>query len=702
MTAAAMRRGPDGVRPLDVLLSTVALFALAVAQPLLDLLGRNAEFFLARASPAVDIITVSLLVAIAMPLALGLLSVGAHRLGASLGRAVHGTILTGLGALLVLQVVQRTPLSALPGWIEIVLALLVGGLVAVGFYRSDTLRSVMDVAAFAPVAVIGLFLFASSATQLVFAAPALAQPVQLAVNNPAPVVMVVFDEFPVASLMDEHGEVQRNLYPNFARLADDGTWFRNAVTVQQQTEASLPAMLTGNDGVSGRLPVAGDYPANLFTLLADAYDIRAIEAVTELCPEYACENGTRPTLEAGARWRSLIDDLRIVAGHVLLPDDVANRLPPIDQSWSNFDGSYEDRPDFDIIERFRAREAEDRRVPVERFVDSIEPGRAPTLYFLHALLPHLPWNYVATGQAYEVPSPHPASIPLGWGDDEWLVDQAYQGHLIQVQYVDGIVGQVIDRLEQAGLYEDALIVIASDHGITVRPSVPHRRVVTEDTVGDIAAVPLFVKRPGNEHSGPSDYRATTLDVVPTIADVLGIDLPWSTEGVSLFADDLPVRTQSRITGDEGPIDFGTDGSEARALATRKIARFGSDGPYGLAPPGQSDLLGLRIEDLTISSSEVAAAIDRPDRFADVDTDGDRLPVAVEGTVWSAGELADPVVLAVAVNGEVAAVTRTYSNDQGVIRFFVLLPPAALVDGNNTLDLIVVEGEGSTRTFAATQ
>ena len=50
-------------RPLSDHPALVVVFVLALAQPLLDLLGRNAEFFLARSSPPIDIV----LLAVALP-----------------------------------------------------------------------------------------------------------------------------------------------------------------------------------------------------------------------------------------------------------------------------------------------------------------------------------------------------------------------------------------------------------------------------------------------------------------------------------------------------------------------------------------------------------------------------------------------------------------------------------------------------------
>lgn len=705
MTTAAVSSGPGRIRPLDMLLAVLALFALAVSQPLLDLLGRNAEFFLARGAPPLDIVLLGLIVAIAMPLVIAAVIVLVTRLHEPTGRALLYVALTTFAGLLALAVIERTPLAGLPGPVEIALSVMVGAGVTAAFRRFEAVRSFVRFAAVAPLVVLGIFLFTSAVSPLVFTASAIAQPAQVSVGNPAPVVMVVFDEFPVASVMDGDGKLQADVYPNLARLATDGTWFRNAVTVQQQTENSLPAILSGNDPPGGKLPTANEYPASLFTLLADTYDIHARETVTQLCPDYACENSSRPALPAGQRWEALVNDLRIVAGHLFLPDDLTADLPPIDHSWSNFGVNEGDAEpaDFDMITLFLDQVDADRRVPIAQFLDGIEPSTdEPQLYFLHALLPHIPWTYLPSGQTYPTLSPLPGSVPRGWTDDEWLVDQAYQQHLLQVQYVDTIIGQLIDRLEETGLYEDALIVVLADHGVTVRPDIPHRRMATPETVGDIAAIPLFIKRPNDPGSPPDDYRAETIDVLPTIADVLDIELPWETDGTSLYAPDRPERTSSQIMGDEGTITYDGDGAEARAIAARKIEHFGTGGWYRLAPPGHGDLLGIDLDSLTIAPfAGIATTVRDTSSYANVDRDGPFLPAQVLGTVESAAALEEDVVLAIAVNGTIAAVTRSYDDDDGAVRFAAMIPPDSLVDGRNDVAVYLVTGEGDSRTLART-
>ena len=484
------------------------------------------------------------------------------------------------------------------------------------------------------------------------------------------------------------------------RLAADGTWFRNAVTVQQQTEYSLPAILSGNNASAGKLPTAGDYPFTLFTLLADSYDLQVQEAVTDLCPAYACENTSRPERPIAQRWGDLVDDLKVVSGHLFLPDDIADDLPPIDTTWSNFTAESAG-DDYDITARFQELTySADRRRPITQFIRNVGTvGDESRLSFLHALVPHVPWTYLPSGQTYPSPEVAPGSVSPGWGGDVWLVDQAYQQHLVQVGYADHVVGEMIARLEQAGLYDETMIVVMADHGIAVRPNIEHRRVVTEETVGDIAAIPLFIKRPHHEDGGVDDYRAETVDVLPTIAAVLGVDVPWEMEGVSLFADSRPERLESRVTGSNGTIVFGTDGSEVRTIAARKIDHFGTHGPLGLAPPGYEDLLGTRMGEFDAGSeSAVTATVRDLSAFGAVNLDGPSLPVWISGFIRRDDAGGNDLVLAVVVNGRVAAITRSSQSEDEETTYGAMIAPDALVDGANGVDLVLIQGVGTDREF----
>ncbi len=677
----------------DVVASTAALFALAVAQPLLSLLGGSPEFFVARDSPISDIVGLALLLTVVVPLLLGAAIVVVVRLHRGAGVVLHGSVLALLGAVLAVQVMGNTPLGSLPGVVQIAAGLAAGAALAMFYRRSPTFRSVMRWGILAPVLVLGSFLVASPTSDLIFAsAPPPAATV--AVDDPAPVVFLILDEFPVSSLMDAAGNLQEDLYPNFARLAEDGTWYRNAVTVHHMTQFASPAILTGLEPEGDELPTLADYPDNLFTLLAGTYDIDSTEIVTRLCPDTCRSHDVAAPVRM--RWRALADDLAVVAGHVFLPEDMASGLPSIDSGWGNFaagaEGGEMGSGAFD--EWFSGTVRADRRQPVEAFLERLddETGR-PTLHFMHALLPHSPWTYLPSGQRLEVPDRSPARAQTGWVEDEWLVDQAYQLHLLQVQYADTVVGDVIERLEEMGTYDDTLLVVVADHGIVVRPG-PLRRAATEDNLGEIPPVPLFIKAPHQDAGGVDDYRVHTTDIVPTVADILGIDLPWEPDGTSLVAAERPERSGSAIMGDAGPIQFGADWEGARLRAAAKVARFGDEGPFGLAPQGYADLLGQPLGSLPVGdAASIRARVETPADLDDVDTSAAVLPAYVQGRLEGAE---GPAIIAVAVNGEIVAVTRSYTNRRGVDRFDAVIPPESLVDGANDLRLVLVAGEGENR------
>ncbi len=126
-------------------------------------------------------------------------------------------------------------------------------------------------------------------------------------------------------------------------------------------------------------------------------------------------------------------------------------------------------------------------------IDSIEPeGNRPPLYFLHFLLPHEPYLHLPSGKLY-------AALPnLGgllarekWSSKETAVNLAYQRHLLQVGTVDRLLGQFLERVRAAKLYDRSLIVVTSDHGASFRPRESFKHP-TDTNFQDILSVPLLV------------------------------------------------------------------------------------------------------------------------------------------------------------------------------------------------------------------
>ena len=114
----------------------------------------------------------------------------------------------------------------------------------------------------------------------------------------------------------------------------------------------------------------------------------------------------------------------------------------------------------------------------------------------------------------------------------------------------------------------------------------------------MAAVPLFIKIPGEDGGVIDEYRAETIDIVPTIADFLDIDLWWDPDGSSLIALPRPVRTASVIN--PGSVPMGVSGTEKLVEARAKIDIFGTENLFDIAPDGAHELLGTALASYTSS------------------------------------------------------------------------------------------------------
>ncbi len=671
-------------------LHLIALWNFAVAQPLFDLFSRTAEFFVLRQSPALDVVLFAILLSAVVP-ALGVLVVwGIRVVDAGLSVGLHLLLVGGLSAMLALQALQM--LQTLPHVSGLVLLLGAGGiglLASVGYHMLPLVRTFCTLLSPGIVLFPTLFLFFSPVSTLLFLSPV--DIAQVKINNPPPIVLVIFDEFSSISLMDENRQIDAERYPNFAAFAEDATWFRNASTMSSWTPRAVPAILTGSYPIPNRLPTVSGYPRNIFTLLGGTYAVQAHGTVTELCPHELCTQFREPW---SARMQSLLSDISIVYLHILLPEDQKSALPSLQARWKDFaDGLA------------LLSQAEERQIPAHvwksfqdslvaqvsghidrpqvfhNFLRAIQPTPQPTLYYLHSLLPHAHYVYLPSGQVYSVDYGLNGLTKETWSGDEWAITQSHQRYLLQVGFVDTLLGQLVARLKAADLYEKSLIVVTADHGVSFRPH-DNRRSITQTNFADIMTVPLFVKAPFQQRGDILDRNVETIDILPTIADILGIKLPWPVDGSSAFSSELRAGTE-KASSLSTHIALDRFDTEVRAAVQRQAQRFPTATPVlpKAAPPG---LVGQPVRDLPLSEdAQLAITIDQSARFAQVDPTASFLPAHITGTLHAE----EFRFIALALNGSVRAVTQPWSfavkGKNG--RWSALLDPQFFQPGANTLE-----------------
>jgi hypothetical protein len=689
------------------------LYALAVSQPLFGVLARNGEFFAARQSTAGDIVVFALLVGLAPPLLAGGLEWLVDRGNRRAGWVLHLALVGLLVALVAAQAIKRTAAwSSTPA----IAASLLFGLVGVALYlRSAALRSVTTWFAPLPLLVLALFLFGAPVRELVFAS----QPAAASLKaDRTPVVMIVFDEFTGTSLLDAHSRIDPVSFPNFARLVrDGGVYYRNYTAAADETTRVVSALLTGDMWREHALPIAANYPHNLFTLLGGADRLVVNEEASDLCPANLCqeakERGSRRS-----RQRSLLADAGLVYLHRIAAPDLEARLTLVDQTLGQF--TDDDAVSHDPRQtHYAGRVLEElgsggRPARFAQWLRRID-GRDQTVYFEHVLLPHVPWQYLPDGRRYRS---HSAEYipgvdgPKSFGDP-WLLIQAYQRYLLQAGFVDRMVGKLITRLKQTGLYDRALIVLTADNGESFLHVGHDRHIADAVTFTDIADTPLLIKLPGHEHGRYDDRHVRTIDVLPTIADAVGAKIPWPISGGSILrhGSDGPVvvHREQMKQGEAFSTSFAAYDRARRAALRRQVALFGSDGrPPGLWGTGPNrDLIGEPLRSLHSSvaprlTGSVAAEI--RELLAKVRLSSDFLPVNVTGEVSGVG-VRRGLPVALALNGRVAAVGRTAMLEGDAHVYFTFMaPPRFFREGVNRARVSLVIGHGKNRRleqFAAT-
>lgn len=724
-------------------LHIMTLFTLAVAHPLYAVLGHSdhAPFFIARQSRAIDLWLFVLFLSFLLPAALCLAIWLAKLLSPRSARALYALLVAFLLFALFLPIPEK--LGVNPGHLTVGLALSAAALVTVLYLVANWARTFVS---FMSVTMVlsPLVFFSSESVKSFLSTPEAGDYKLIPSSARLPnVVMIVFDELPLISLLDEKQQIDEVRYPNFHRLAKTATWYRNTTSVHLATSNALGSLLVGGEFQNylknvhrSNAPPSGPIdrervPSSLFSLLENDYRVFAVELMTKLAPESAETGKYVPPLPE--RMLELVADSSIVYGHMVTPKSFRQILPAVEGQWRSFLGAGSDPSSGS---RWPYADSHKRLSRVKQFFDLLQKRNEPSFYFLHSLLPHFPFVYNEHGQLHvNKLSFMTMHFREATGSNDWLdettANVAYQAHLLQLSFTDLLLGRILDRLAELDLFEEALLVVTSDHGTSFywdSAGLPPDRLAQVQASGTMH-VPLMIKLPGQRKGSISDGPVQTIDVVPTIADVLQIKIPWETGGVSALESTRPEL--ERFAYLPGQMNFGAVVDSDTLALKRKIELFGShsfDGIYSMGPYG--DIVGRLVTSFPSRSSSGTIKLQHPERYPTVDPTGPRVPAYVEGQIENLPEDLgkSELTIAVAVNGVIHGTTKTtrvaissltpqkggqhqkesatIASDNGAGRHFLLrVPPKSFVKGRNeiTVHAVVKDQHGRAAaliTFAA--
>jgi len=660
-------------------LQLLALTAFAVAQPLLQLIRQNPEFLSVHQVQRTDLLVLTGVLLLAPPLVLLLVVSPARAVSRRICLAVQSLMVGLLLTVILLPLADGLPGPG--GWMTLATAGIPGVLGSRFYYRSPALRRNLAWLAVAAPVFLAVFLGSGGIRKVLV--PARGDFWTGEFPEETPVILVVFDELPVTSLMNRDLELDEELFPGFARLAGLSTWFRNATSLSGSTVRSVPSILSGRFPAWETTPSLKDLPRNIFTLLGPGHRVVVHEPQTDLCP---ARWKTRPLPGIGQRLESLGADLWVLYQHIIVPRRWTRQLVPVAGRWGYFQGP---------VEKGKAGRPETKLDRFRDLVSSLDRTDRPLLGVIHCLLPHNPYRFLPDGRVFSWRRTVPLQSDGRWGDDELVRIHSYRRHLLQLAAVDRLVGELLDRLDELGVLDSALMVVTADHGASWRAGQGHRRH-TGDNLLDIMAVPLFIKAPGQREGRVDERLAQTVDILPTVAGLLGISPGWEFDGVDLFASTAePRRRLDFVDPDTGTyLEVSPQRlAEREPVVLWKAELFGSGGGPGrlFRLGSHADLLGRPVAGFSVTDHpRLVAEIPNWKKLVTVDHGALFLPAEINGAI-TGYEGAERLDLALAINDTLAGVSRTYlaGPRPGWRAWQVMVPPSVLRDGWNGVELFLI-------------
>lgn len=176
-----------------------------------------------------------------------------------------------------------------------------------------------------------------------------------------------------------------------------------------------------------------------------------------------------------------------------------------------------------------------------KFLGERKTDEKPWMMHVGLLMPHwpftLPKKYYDMYADVEMPMPHDARFPnkdihpalqhfqkwdgLDVPPGEEKLKNALRAYYGMVTCMDDMLGELINELKKAGMYENTYIIFTSDHGDNLGEHgiMGNKHTPMEGSV----AVPLVITGPGVKKGAKVEMPVSLVDMYPTIMDMAGVD-----------------------------------------------------------------------------------------------------------------------------------------------------------------------------------
>jgi phosphoglycerol transferase MdoB-like AlkP superfamily enzyme len=332
----------------------------------------------------------------------------------------------------------------------------------------------------------------------------------------------------------------RDTTPNLIRLSATGLVAENNFTNAAHTSGSVVSMLTGKfpiatrmlygpnilqgadalEHLPGILRRAGYTTVQIaIPMYVDAYNVNMQEAFDEVNGRSHSEEDISRTARA-LHWEN--------AGYFLprLWERIADRLQHI-FFLQQMPDPY--REVIQFVEPTTLETLNDTE-RLGKLMEKLSETEGPVFAHIHLMESHGPKFY-----------PRTRVFSAGLEQDREWMQPFYDD---AVRDFDAYIGELVADLETAGLWENTVLVLTTDH-------------VDRWRAND--RIPLFFHFPDGEHAGRIRSNTQTLDIAPTLLDYIGLETPPWMSGLSLLSGEppalRPIFSAGVVGTDCGPPDW---------------------------------------------------------------------------------------------------------------------------------------------------